>query len=314
MEFEIFRTGTHTSNNGVTKSYSVSDLNSIADSYNPQNLEAPIVLGHPKSNSPAFGWIETLRVVGDRLIAKAKDVVPAFLDAVKKGLFKKRSISLDKDGKLRHVGFLGAALPAVQGLADIQFSEDDIDESFEFNQEDELITASNNGLATNQIFSELSSLSNQIKSLTDSFEKFTNTDLNSKQQAPVNNFSVSLDQVIFQKQLDEKLSNGSLTPPMKEKLLNVISFFNTSNYSEFDSQNFSDSLSNLLKEFIDSIPNILTYSEFASKPVEQFNFSLDEFSPYELNQNSLTLHKKALTLMSKEKISYSTAINKCLYN
>ncbi len=314
MEFEIFRTGTHTSNNGVTKSYSVSDLNSIVDSYNPHNLEAPLVLGHPKSNSPAFGWIETLRVVGDRLIAKAKDVVPEFLDAVKKGLFKKRSVSLDKDGKLRHVGFLGGSLPAVQGLADIQFSEDDVNESFEFNNENDNQSDSNDSLITDSIVSQLNSLSTQIKSLTDYFEKFSSADFNSKQQAPVNNFSVSLDPVSFQKQLDEKLSNGSLTPPMKEKLLNVIDFFNTSNYSEFDSQNFSDSLSKLLTDFINSIPNILVYSEFASKPEEQFNFSLDEFSPYELNQHSLTLHKKALSLMNKEKISYTTAINKCLYN
>lgn len=314
MEFEIFRTGTHTSNNGVTKSYSVSDLNAIVDSYNPQNLEAPLVLGHPKSNSPAFGWIETLRVVGDRLIAKAKDVVPEFLDAVKKGLFKKRSISLDKDGKLRHVGFLGAAIPAVQGLADIQFSEDDVNESFEFNNEVDSQSDSNDSLITAPIVSQLNCLSTQIKSLTDYFEKFTENNVNTNPPEPVNNFSVSLDFAIFQKQLDEKLSNGSLTPPMKEKLLNVIDFFNTSNYSEFDSQNFSDSLSKLLTDFINSIPNILIYSEFASKPEEQFNFSLDEFSPYELNQNSLILHKKALSLMNKEKISYSTAVNKCLYN
>ena len=41
-----------------------------------------------------------------------------------KGFIKKRSISLDKDGKLRHVGFLGGAAPAVKGLADIQFSSE----------------------------------------------------------------------------------------------------------------------------------------------------------------------------------------------
>ena len=307
MEFEIFRTGTHTSNNGITKSYSLSDLNSIADSYNPLILEAPIVLGHPKSNSPAFGWIESLKVVGDRLIAKAKDVVPEFLDAVRNGLFKKRSVSLDKDGKLRHVGFLGASIPAVQGLADIQFSEEDINESFEFNNEDNTQSDSNNSLVTDPIVSELNSLSKQLKSLTDYFEKFSDADFNSKQQASVNNFSVSLNHDLFQKQLDDKISNGSLTPPMKEKLLSIINFFNTSNYSDFDSQNFSDSFSNLLTAFIDSIPNIISFEDFAQKP-DAIVIKDHSFDGFLLDPSSYTLHKKALSLSSQENISYIQSI------
>ncbi len=307
MEFEIFRTGSHTSNNGITKSYSLSDLNSIAESYNPQILEAPIVLGHPKSNSPAFGWIESLKVVGDRLIANAKDIVPEFMEAVKKGLFKKRSVSLDKDGKLRHVGFLGAAIPAVQGLADIQFSEDDINESFEFNNEDNTQSDPNKNLLNDQIVSELNTLSKQINNLTAFFEKFSDADFNSKQQAPVNNFSVSLNHDLFQKKLDEKLSNGSLTPPMKEKLLNMIDFFNTSNYSEFDSQNFSDSLSKFLTEFINSIPNIISFEDFAQKP-DAIDIKDHSFDGFLLDPNSYTLHKKALSLSSQENISYIQSI------
>ena len=125
MEFEIFRTGKHTANNGNTKTYTEQDLDKIAESYNPKESEAPIVVGHPKDNSPAYGWIESIKRVGDRLVAKAKDIVPEFTEALKKGLYKKRSISLTPDGKLRHVGFLGAALPAVKGLADIKFNEED---------------------------------------------------------------------------------------------------------------------------------------------------------------------------------------------
>ena len=65
--------------------------------------------------------------------------IPIFLHALKEGRYKKRSISLTPEGKLRHVGFLGAAKPAVKGLADIQFSspssvvyEFDVDEEPEF--------------------------------------------------------------------------------------------------------------------------------------------------------------------------------------
>jgi len=47
MEFEIFKTGTHTSDKGITKTYTEEDLNFIASNYNPQEHEAPIVVGHP---------------------------------------------------------------------------------------------------------------------------------------------------------------------------------------------------------------------------------------------------------------------------
>lgn len=56
--FEIFRTGTHTSLNGQTKDFSETDLDTIASSYDPQQHEAPIVIGHPETNAPAYGWIE----------------------------------------------------------------------------------------------------------------------------------------------------------------------------------------------------------------------------------------------------------------
>ena len=125
MKFEIFKTGTHTSDKGVTKEYSLDDLNFIASNYKPDEDEAPIVIGHPQDNEPAFGWINSLSVSEDgKLIANAPNdkLHPEFINAVKDGRYKKRSISLTPEGKLRHVGFLGAAKPAVKGLSDIQFS------------------------------------------------------------------------------------------------------------------------------------------------------------------------------------------------
>ncbi|MDZ7763208.1 MAG: hypothetical protein U5K00_02110 [Melioribacteraceae bacterium] len=130
--FEIFKTGQHTSSNGVTKDYTLEDLEKIADNYNRSEHEAPIVIGHPKSNAPAYGWIEKIFVQGDRLFAKAKDVVEDFVNAVKEKKFSKRSISLTKDGLLNHVGFLGATVPAVKGLADVEFNEDADLNEFEY--------------------------------------------------------------------------------------------------------------------------------------------------------------------------------------
>lgn len=121
---EVFRAGSQTSSSGYTKEWTKEDLEDIVKKYDAKNHEAPLVIGHPKDNDPAYGWVEGLKTDGKILYAKFKQVVPEFIEAVKKGLFKKRSISLYGDLTLRHIGFLGAVPPAVKGLADIKFNED----------------------------------------------------------------------------------------------------------------------------------------------------------------------------------------------
>ena len=98
--------------------------------------EPPVVVGHPVDDSPAFGWVEGLRTAVEDgvkvLLARFRQVVPEFAALVEKGVYKKRSASFYPDGRLRHVGFLGGAPPAVKGLADIGFGDDDRAVMFEF--------------------------------------------------------------------------------------------------------------------------------------------------------------------------------------
>jgi hypothetical protein len=119
---EIFRAGEHVSSEGVRKAYTESDLDRIA-AYDSSKHEAPVVVGHPASNAPAYGWVGKVWRQGGRLLADFSDVDPDFADLVKSGRFKKRSISLYPDGTLRHVGFLGAVPPAIKGLKDVSFAE-----------------------------------------------------------------------------------------------------------------------------------------------------------------------------------------------
>lgn len=149
---EVLSTGTHTSSAGQVVTYTEADLDKIASNYNSAEHEAPIVIGHPASNAPAWGWVETLERKGKTLMAKLKDVQPEFAEMVKKGLFKKRSVSLYPDLKLRHVGFLGAQPPAVKGLADIAFSED---EAAVFEWVDDFSEASWNWRIVGRIFGRL---------------------------------------------------------------------------------------------------------------------------------------------------------------
>ncbi len=123
MWFEIFRAGTHTDSAGDTQDWTEEDLDKIVSSYNPGYHEAPIVIGHPETDSPAYGWIEALKREGDRLLAKPRELIEEFKDWVNRGLYKKISIALYPDLSLRHIGFLGATPPAVKGLANVRFQE-----------------------------------------------------------------------------------------------------------------------------------------------------------------------------------------------
>jgi hypothetical protein len=120
---EILQTGTFHDSSGTEQTFTEADLEAIASSYDPTVHEAPVVIGHPINTAPAFGWISRVFKEGEKLFCELKDLVPEFVDAIKSGLYKKRSISLYPDRTIRHLGFLGAVPPAIKGLADIQFSE-----------------------------------------------------------------------------------------------------------------------------------------------------------------------------------------------
>ena len=82
---------------------------------------APVVVGHPETDAPAYAWIDGLRRIGDRLQATLRDIAPPFREAVEAGRYAGRSIALQGD-TLRHVGFLGGRAPAVPGLAPTCFA------------------------------------------------------------------------------------------------------------------------------------------------------------------------------------------------
>lgn len=133
--FQIFRTGTHTAMNGQTLTFSENDLRQIAFAYPWQKAKqcAPLVLGHPADNQPAYGEVKALVVDGGRLFAHAI-VSPGLIRAVKSGYYNKVSAAFYSPlaqqnpvpgaWSLRHVGFLGAMPPAVKGMAPLNFAQE----------------------------------------------------------------------------------------------------------------------------------------------------------------------------------------------
>lgn len=130
---QIFKAGKHTASSGVALTFSESDLTASANAYDPAIHEAPLVIGHPKADLPAYGWVKSLSFSNSGLEAQPAQVNADFAEMVKTGAFKKISASFYTPESpsnpvpgvyyLRHVGFLGAEPPAVKGLRAPEFSD-----------------------------------------------------------------------------------------------------------------------------------------------------------------------------------------------
>lgn len=128
----IFRAGTYTASSGQPVTLTAADLSASALAYDPAHHEAPLTVGHPKDNAPAFGWVARLSAQGDDLEAVPRDVPAEFATAVRERRFAKISASFWPPShpenpapgvwSLRHVAFLGAAVPAVLGLRPVSLA------------------------------------------------------------------------------------------------------------------------------------------------------------------------------------------------
>lgn len=134
---ECFRPGTFQPMAGDPVTLTADDLKAIAAGYDAAGAPAPAVVGHPKTDDPAYGWARSFSFdeASQRLVAGIGDLEPAFEQAVKDKRYAKISLSLfrpdasnnPKPGSWypKHVGFLGGAAPAVTGLAPVNLAGDD---------------------------------------------------------------------------------------------------------------------------------------------------------------------------------------------
>lgn len=142
---EVFRPGTFTPMQGEPILYSAADLRAIVDAYDPETAPAPIVVGHPDTDAPAYGWVKGFHFdpQEERLFADLHEIEPEFAELVKAGRYKKVSMSFfgpDQSSNPnpgawypKHVGFLGAAAPAVSGLKNVSLADGDA-VTFEFGE------------------------------------------------------------------------------------------------------------------------------------------------------------------------------------
>ena len=120
---DIFRSGIHADSSNTTHSFSSDNISHMIQSFSPVRDRVPLVIGHPKMDSPAYGWLAGLRQEGEVLQAQFKDVHEDIKQLVERKHYKNVSVSLYGNKTLRHVGLLGAVPPAIKGLKEVQFSE-----------------------------------------------------------------------------------------------------------------------------------------------------------------------------------------------
>lgn len=127
MWIEIFKGGKQIDSTG--KEHDGDQLiDSAVKTFDEETHRPPLVLGHPRDDSPAYGWVHAVkseRVDGVKRLFADIDPVDALKDWVNAKLYQHRSAAFYGNGRLRHVGFLGGTPPAVKGLSPLPAFADD---------------------------------------------------------------------------------------------------------------------------------------------------------------------------------------------
>jgi len=111
-QVEIFRPGKRRAMNGQVYEITAADVVACAQAYDPALHEAPHVVGHPRTDDPAYGWVAGLQAVdggASLVITQSSQVEPAFGELVN-GVVQVAVVGADgsdmkvltKDAKMSH--------------------------------------------------------------------------------------------------------------------------------------------------------------------------------------------------------------------
>lgn len=294
MKLHIFKTGKHTDAKGSVFEFSDAQLQGLADNYNKELHQAPLVVGHPKDNHPAYGWVTGLEFSDGNLYAAIDELDTEFKEIIKQGRYKKVSASFylpnsahnpkPGDYYLRHIGFLGAMPPAIKGLKEPVFN-DCLDEiaTFDFHEPKKETNL------TDKLQNALNAKDDEIKALKEQLNQI-NT-----QKREAENLSFC----------DSLIASGQLLPAQKETVLKLLG-------AQFNAD-FSESFENDFKNFLLGLPKVIDFNETATK--EKATETDEEIIEYAEGTNPMSIEadQKIRALMHKENLDYIQAFKK-IYN
>lgn len=237
---EIFKAGKRKDANGTEINLTIEALQKAVMAYDVNIFEAPVVIGCPEHNHPAYAWVKGLKLEGDILKAELHQIDPKFAEIVEKGRYKKVSASFylpdsennPKKGTLylRHVGFLGAIPPAVKGLKNPIFSENE------------------QGVVDFSDYSDEISEIEKIKAENERLKK----QLKDKDKKDILLYAEDL------------IKQVKLVPRVKSEMLELLNFAEC--YDKGDIIEFSEneSLLQKIKDFLNAQPPIVIFGEIAT--------------------------------------------------
>ena len=133
-KIRAFRAGQQTDSLGKPYTFSRADLVAMANAYNASDQEAPLTLGHPTYDAPAYGWIKHAEANGDYLDLEVEPTAAAE-ELVRSEEYKYCSLAIWPPGHdsnptpetigIRHLGMLGGAAPAVPNLPRVTFAAEE---------------------------------------------------------------------------------------------------------------------------------------------------------------------------------------------
>jgi hypothetical protein len=281
-QIEIFRAGKRPDASGQMIEIKQQDLAQAVTAYSPELHEAPAVIGHPKDNAPAYAWVKRLKLEGDTLKAELTQIDPNFADMVEAGRFKKISASFylansphnPKPGYLylRHVGFLGAMPPAVKGLRNPEFSDNEsgvVNFALSFENDEMTALKAENARLKAEVFKK------ETLEFTDSL-----------------------------------IQAGKLAPIVRAKAIEILNYAEECDNAGVISFNEGESLVQKMREFLNLQPKVIEFSEIATKEraVSGQSSDLVQYSE-QTPADVIALDQQIRQCMKEKNVDYKTAFN-----
>ncbi|MBF0126046.1 MAG: hypothetical protein HQM02_02440 [Magnetococcales bacterium] len=318
----IFQAGRHADQSGTTLEITEADLERTVAAYDPARWQAPLVIGHPRHDAPAWGWVASLELRQGTLLANLEEVSPRVVELVTAGQYRNVSASFYTPQAacnpvpgvfyLRHVGLLGAQPPAVKGLPQVSFQEPaletalamgeemattmhlfmenqmtETDEKRDLAQQRELLAAREAELAA-----QARRFEEQAREIAQR-EEVVKKSQNDQQRAKTTEF------------VDALIAEGKILPRFRDGLLAFMTFLAESGVVAFAE---TQGQMGFLKAFLTDLPPRVDYAERTPSTrggPDSIRFQLPD--GYTADPAGLEMHGKILSYANSHQTDYLTA-------
>jgi hypothetical protein len=335
-DIPIFQAGRHRDMNGAAVIITEVELKKTVSTYQPSLHEAPLVIGHPQHDAPAWGWVSGLIVENGVLLASVQQVDPKFSEIVKTGRYKKVSASFYTPDAannpvpgtyyLRHVGFLGAQPPAIKGLGEASFHEKESGVITFTNQAAAQSTQQPSAQNENNDFSEIS-IKQENKMKKEQEQPVSTKEDLVKRQLELDKREAELtsrEETIQSKEktgkknqlaqfVDQLIDEGRILPRDREGLLALMERLEDSGVIEFseadsDGKPICSDAASYFKAFVAKLPVQVDFAESATTTKEPDHLAhYTTPTGYQVDRDGLATHNKILSYAKSRNVDYLTA-------